>query len=178
MAWQSQCLELTASLPKTGVRAQSSEAVARSGRGEVPEWSNGAVSKTVVLSRVPRVRIPPSPPATPGTCLRNQDRFLSRGSVRVIQTQPVSEWQFSSCLWRYQAAIRRAVSSPNAIGIARRKYPTDEARMRWELSSWIVEAALERMGNPRLTVEEQREVLANTRTPDKVNWPDWWEVNQ
>ena len=82
------------------------------------------------------------------------------------------------CLWRYQAAIRRAVSSPNAIGIARRKYPTDEARMRWELSSWIVEAALERMGNPRLTVEEQREVLANTRTPDKVNWPDWWEVNQ
>ena len=30
--------------------------------GEVPEWSNGAVSKTVVLSRVPRVRIPVSPP--------------------------------------------------------------------------------------------------------------------
>ena len=50
--------------------------------------------------------------------------------------------------------------------------------MRWELSSWIVEAALERMEDPRLTVEEQREVLANTRTPDKVNWPDWWEVNQ
>ena len=32
--------------------------------GEVPEWSNGAVSKTVVRSRVPRVRIPPSPPRT------------------------------------------------------------------------------------------------------------------
>ena len=31
-------------------------------RGEVPEWSNGAVSKTVVLLRVPWVRIPPSPP--------------------------------------------------------------------------------------------------------------------
>ena len=30
--------------------------------GEMPEWSNGAVSKTVVLSRVPRVRIPVSPP--------------------------------------------------------------------------------------------------------------------
>jgi hypothetical protein len=28
----------------------------------VPEWSNGAVSKTVELSRVPRVRIPLSPP--------------------------------------------------------------------------------------------------------------------
>src|SRR5262245_42178159 len=31
--------------------------------GEVPEWPNGAVSKTVVPLRVPWVRIPPSPPA-------------------------------------------------------------------------------------------------------------------
>ena len=30
--------------------------------GEMPEWSNGAVSKTVVLVTVPRVRIPLSPP--------------------------------------------------------------------------------------------------------------------
>ena len=34
----------------------------RAYRGEVPEWSNGTVSKTVVPSRVPWVRIPPSPP--------------------------------------------------------------------------------------------------------------------
>ena len=33
--------------------------------GEVPERSNGAVSKTVVPSRAPRVRIPVSPPAVP-----------------------------------------------------------------------------------------------------------------
>ena len=32
--------------------------------GEVPEWSNGAVSKTVVRASVPRVRIPVSPPFT------------------------------------------------------------------------------------------------------------------
>src|SRR5262245_24906821 len=32
-------------------------------RGEVPEWSIGTVSKTVVRVTVPRVRIPPSPPA-------------------------------------------------------------------------------------------------------------------
>jgi hypothetical protein len=31
--------------------------------GEVPEWLNGAVSKTVERASVPRVRIPPSPPA-------------------------------------------------------------------------------------------------------------------
>ncbi len=30
--------------------------------GEVPEWSNGAVSKTVERANVPRVRIPVSPP--------------------------------------------------------------------------------------------------------------------
>src|SRR5687768_4403448 len=30
--------------------------------GEVPEWSIGAVSKTVERVSVPRVRIPPSPP--------------------------------------------------------------------------------------------------------------------
>ncbi len=30
--------------------------------GEVPEWTIGAVSKTAVAARLPRVRIPPSPP--------------------------------------------------------------------------------------------------------------------
>ena len=33
----------------------------RSSSGEMPEWSNGTVSKTVVLVTVPRVRIPLSP---------------------------------------------------------------------------------------------------------------------
>src|SRR5258707_13951750 len=32
--------------------------------GEVPEWSIGTVSKTVVRASVPWVRIPPSPPFT------------------------------------------------------------------------------------------------------------------
>ena len=35
-------------------------------RGEVPEWSNGAVSKTVVGASPPRVRIPVSPPLSLG----------------------------------------------------------------------------------------------------------------
>src|ERR1700738_3782531 len=34
------------------------------GPGEVPEWSIGTVSKTVVRASVPWVRIPPSPPTT------------------------------------------------------------------------------------------------------------------
>ena len=62
------------------------------------------------------------------------------------------------------------------LGIAHKKYPYDEQRVRFELNPWIVEAALERLGNRKLTIEEQREVFASTRTPHKVNWPKWWEV--
>ena len=60
------------------------------------------------------------------------------------------------------------------LGIARLKYPADEARVRWELNPWIVEAALERLGDQTLTEVEQREVWNATRTPHKVEWPEWW----
>ena len=49
----------------------------RHSHGEVPEWSNGAVSKTVEPSRVPRVRIPVSPPHPPKT------RALRKNPLRV-----------------------------------------------------------------------------------------------
>lgn len=49
----------------------------------------------------------------------------------------------------------------------------DTARMA--LEPWIVEAALERLGERRFTREEQRIVVKASRTPWKVNWPDWWE---
>ncbi|VWX58351.1 DUF5681 domain-containing protein [Sphingorhabdus sp. 109] len=62
------------------------------------------------------------------------------------------------------------------LGLARRKYPADKNRVRWELNPWIVEAALERLGERRLTIQEQREVWSGVRTPGKVNWPEWWEV--
>ena len=48
--------------------------------GEVPEWLNGAVSKTVEHFDVPRVRIPASPPVFQ----RNSfDRFFWRGCSSV-----------------------------------------------------------------------------------------------
>lgn len=62
------------------------------------------------------------------------------------------------------------------LGLAVKKFARDEHRVRWELNPWIVEAALARFGDRRLNCEEQREVFANTRTPHKVNWPEWWEV--
>ena len=55
--------------------------------------------------------------------------------------------------------------------------PTDKERVRMMLKAWIVEAALARLGTRRLSVEEQKTVLASTRTPEKVRWPDWWEVS-
>ncbi len=39
---------------------------------------------------------------------------------------------------------------------------------------WLVQRALDRLGDRRLTIVEQREVLKATRTPRKVSWPSWW----
>ena len=47
---------------------------------------------------------------------------------------------------------------------------------RMALEPWIVEAALERLGDKRLSRPEQTKVVSAIRTPHKVNWPDWWEV--
>jgi hypothetical protein len=44
------------------------------------------------------------------------------------------------------------------------------------LEPWLVQAALARLGERRLSREEQATILAATRTPRKVTWPDWWEV--
>jgi hypothetical protein len=45
----------------TGSRPRTAAIKQRRRPGEVPEWSNGPVSKTGVRATVPRVRIPPSP---------------------------------------------------------------------------------------------------------------------
>jgi hypothetical protein len=42
--------------------------------GEVPEWSIGTVSKTVVRASVPWVRIPPSPPFIPNSAIERHLR--------------------------------------------------------------------------------------------------------
>jgi hypothetical protein len=62
----------------------------------------------------------------------------------------------------------------DTLGIAQLKHPTIEARVRWELNPWIVEAALARLGQRQLSEQEQREVWNVTRTPRKVKWPGWW----
>ena len=42
------------------------------------------------------------------------------------------------------------------------------------LEPWLVEKALARLGDRRLSVDQQKEVVRATRTPWKVSWPGWW----
>jgi hypothetical protein len=49
---------------------------------------------------------------------------------------------------------------------------------RIALEPWLVEKALERLGDRRLSREEQAKVVKATRTSKKVRWPDWWEVKK
>lgn len=62
------------------------------------------------------------------------------------------------------------------LGMGILMHPTVKDRVRLMLKPWIVEAALTRLGDRRLSLEEQRLVVGSTRTPEKVRWPDWWIV--
>ncbi len=46
---------------------------------------------------------------------------------------------------------------------------------RTVIEPWLVEAALARFGERRLTLGEQAVVWKTARTPWKVKWPAWWE---
>ena len=61
----------------------------------------------------------------------------------------------------------------DALGIAHKlnRYSEDS---QFKLNPWIVEAALSRLGSRQLSLDEQRVVVAATRTPEKVRWPAWW----
>lgn len=62
------------------------------------------------------------------------------------------------------------------LGIGVRLNPTDKDRVRLLLKPWVVQAALNRLGARRLSVQDQKIVVESTRTPEKVQWPDWWKI--
>jgi hypothetical protein len=47
---------------------------------------------------------------------------------------------------------------------------------RMVVEPWLIEAALARRGDRQLSVAEQEIVVAATRRPGKVRWPNWWSV--
>jgi len=50
----------------------------------------------------------------------------------------------------------------------------DSARMAIE--PWVIAAALARLGDRRLSREEQAAVVKAVRGRNKIKWPEWWEV--
>lgn len=75
-----------------------------------------------------------------------------------------------------------AIVSPGSVNSAMeplrmaKKLDPYRETARMAIEPWLVEAALARLGDRRLTREEQRTIVKATRTPKKVHWPDWWEV--
>jgi hypothetical protein len=72
-----------------------------------------------------------------------------------------------------------ARGSPNGalrqLKMASKLYPFQE-HARMVIEPWLVMRALQRLGDRRLSRDEQEMVMAATRTPKKVKWPEWWEV--
>jgi len=62
------------------------------------------------------------------------------------------------------------------LGMAR-KLDRYRESARMVLEPWLVEKALARLGDRRLTIEQQKEVVRATRTPGKVRWPEWWGID-
>ncbi|MHA7819621.1 MAG: DUF5681 domain-containing protein [Erythrobacter sp.] len=108
------------------------------------------------------------------------DSAAARASLDAIEAARASMGsdtpRIGKIIWSCVDSGADAILEP--LGLAKLKYPTDETRVRWELNPWIVEAALEHLGDERLNVDEQREVWDATRTPHKVRWPDWWAVSE
>jgi hypothetical protein len=75
----------------------------------------------------------------------------------------------------FQSATPGSVNSALVALRMARKLDPDRPTARMMLEPWIVEAALARRGASQLSPEQQRTVLAATRTPHKVAWPEWWE---
>lgn len=96
----------------------------------------------------------------------------SLGAIEQARSKRVEETKSMVIIW--QSVGLGIAGSLKILGIAHKSFPSDEKRVRYDLQPWIVEAALNRLGDRRLTTEEQREVWDNTRTPQKVKWPDWW----
>lgn len=80
--------------------------------------------------------------------------------------------------------VRRVIVAPGSVTheleLLRmaKKFDRESKKTYMKLEPWIVEAALDRLGDKQLSLEEQRNVLSATRTPHKVAWPRWWQINQ
>jgi hypothetical protein len=70
----------------------------------------------------------------------------------------------------------RHMSDPFVQMLRKFRIANRRTKTRVLLEPWVVEAALARFGERRLTLAEQAEVLRSTSKPASVAWPQWWEI--
>lgn len=104
------------------------------------------------------------------------DQAAARASLAALETAKLGRRDevetITMIVWR-SVSPGSVGCSLDALGMAvkLRKY-ADNAEYR--LKGWLVEAALERLGDRQLTTDEQRAVWAATYKPGTVAWPEWW----
>lgn len=92
-----------------------------------------------------------------------QSHILRDEPLYIIQTLPAPP-TFVSCV----------EDAADVAGFGAKAYHNQKSA-RVLLENWVVEEALERLGDRRLSRDQQMEVLAAVRYPKKMKWPDWWE---
>jgi hypothetical protein len=78
----------------------------------------------------------------------------------------------------FQTIYTRRGSVNRALEALRMARKLDRYRhtARMALEPWVVEIALGRLDERRLTSKEQAIIVGATRTTWKVRWPDWWNA--
>lgn len=97
-----------------------------------------------------------------------EEARMARGE-RSVHSQEILEIMFIET-----GSVNGALTS---LGMGR-KLNRFRPTARIKLEPWLVQRALDRLGDRQLTLEEQEKVFSATRTPHKVNWPEWWQVNE
>ena len=92
---------------------------------------------------------------------RSTRRANGYGDIRTIVQRIVAPGSVNSALEPLRMASKLDRYRPSA---------------RMALEPWLVEEALWRLGDRRLSRDEQATIVRATRTPTKVRWPDWWTV--
>lgn len=97
-------------------------------------------------------------------------------AIEEVRASQATENGYPAIIVRTSVAPGSVNSALEPLRMARKLDPYRETA-RMMLEPWIVEAAIERLGDRRLSRDQQGIVLAATRIPHKVNWPDWWEMD-
>ena len=96
-------------------------------------------------------------------CRRECDPDLGREQIRTIVMEIVSPDNPNHALRLLKMAAKLYAFQPHT---------------QIKLEPWLVQRALDRLGDRRLNAMQQTTVVAATRTPAKVRWPEWWELER